>query len=75
MGKIFLVLMGVAVGAVGVSLFVSTAIQRNEIAECNILQKQAAEIEDFWIVPWQRDMCDAHGIDTGAKWIRHGETQ
>jgi len=38
-----------------------SGINKTEINECEEMKLQSETLEDFWVVQWQKDMCDSHG--------------
>ncbi len=42
-------------------------IENTERAECYKWQKQAEEIQYYWLTEWQADQCEAHNIKVGKK--------
>lgn len=53
--------------AVGLLLsLVKTAVDKEEIGECQSWQEQAAQYQGFYVVQWQADQCAAHGITINA---------
>jgi len=45
---------------------VMMGISRAEKIECRTWQKEAQEIQGYWLTQWQADQCQAHGIKVEA---------
>ncbi len=49
-------------------IFISSkGIEKTERAECYKWQKQAEEIQYYWLTQWQEDQCEAHNIKVEKK--------
>lgn len=56
--------------ATAVAVFAFLAIVgegRQEAVECNTWKAQAAEFDQFYLLKWQKEQCDAHGIIINAE--------
>lgn len=64
--------MGIVMIGVAGYFLLQMGMDRSEISECNTWRAQAVEFADnspaakFYILRWQKDQCDAHGITINA---------
>lgn len=59
------VLIVAAVGAL-VWAVVTAGIDRSEVMSCNTWKSQSTEYPGFYLLKWQKEQCDAHGIAIDA---------
>lgn len=65
---IFLLVLGSISGLVlGVLYLGQNALNDQEISECHQLKHYSETIKSFYLEQWQKDMCDAHGIEIKSK--------
>jgi len=49
--------------AIGIGYLVVVGIDRQEAHECQTLAMQEDLYTNFWSTDWQKEMCEAHGIE------------
>ena len=42
--------------------FFNAGLDRQEVVDCNKMQSQSMQYSNFYLLQWQKDMCDAHNI-------------
>ena len=40
--------------------------EKSEINECKTWQKESSELKDYYLVGWQKEQCDFHGVEINA---------
>ncbi len=51
----------------------SSIFNRAEIVECREWAEQAEEFKDFYLLEWQKEQCDYHGIVIQTKIVKEHE--
>jgi hypothetical protein len=45
---------------------IKTGLEKSEIVECYELREQSEKFPDFYLIQWQKNMCDHHEIEINA---------
>lgn len=53
-------------GMVGV---IAWGLDRQEVVECNQWKEQSNQFAGFYLTEWQKEQCDAHGVEVQAQVI------
>lgn len=60
------IVLAITAGTAALAFLLNVGFNRSEIVECNQWAEQAHEYAGFYLTQWQKDQCDAHGIDINA---------
>lgn len=60
------VTMWVVLGSIIALWMTNVGVNRTEVVECMAWRQQAKEYRSFYLVLWQKEQCDAHGIAIAA---------